>query len=253
MGEAGKVSEAERKRIVDVTIEAAAGRIPVCVGATHAATDRCIALSREAEAMGARALMIAPPSLSRTSEAAMRRHYLAVADAVTLPIVVQDHPPSSGVYMSPELIGTLAAEAPLLRYLKLEDEPTAPKTTAVLAANPAVRIFGGLGGLFMLEELRRGAIGTMTGFGFPEILVDIYRRFMAGDIDGATEVFYRYLPLIRFENQAGINLALRKHVYHLRGAIATPRARAPFAPIDETTKTELAEILGRLGLSTAPV
>jgi 4-hydroxy-tetrahydrodipicolinate synthase len=83
--------------------------------------------------------------------------------------------------------------------------------------------------------------------------VDIYRRFTAGDIDGATEVFYRYLPLIRFENQAGINLALRKHVYHLRGAIATPRARAPFAPIDETTKTELAEILGRLGLSTAPV
>jgi 4-hydroxy-tetrahydrodipicolinate synthase len=253
MGEAGKVSEAERERVVEVTVAAAAGRIPVCVGTTHAATDRCIALSRAAEAMGARALMIAPPSLSRTNEAAMRRHYLAVANAVTLPIVVQDYPPSSGVHMTPEFIGGLADEAPRLRYLKLEDEPTAPKTTAVLAANPAVRIFGGLGGLFMLEELRRGAIGTMTGFGFPEILVDIYRRFRAGDVDGATEVFYRYLPLIRFENQAGINLALRKHVYHLRGAIATPRARAPFAPIDETTKAELAEILERLGLSTAVV
>jgi 4-hydroxy-tetrahydrodipicolinate synthase len=251
MGEAGKVSDAERERIVEVSIEAAAGRIPVCVGTTHAATDRCIELSRAAEAKGARALMIAPPSLARTNEAAMRRHYLAVADAVSLPIVVQDYPPSSGVYMSPEFIGGLADEAPRLRFLKLEDEPTAPKTTAVLAANPAVRIFGGLGGLFMLEELRRGAIGTMTGFGFPEILVDIYRRFTAGDVDGATEVFYRYLPLIRFENQAGINLALRKHVYHLRGAIASPRARAPFAPIDETTKTELAEILERLGLSRA--
>jgi len=250
MGEAGKVSEAERERIVAVAIEGAAGRVPVCVGTTHAATDRCVALSRTAKSMGASALMIAPPALPRTNEAAMRRHYLAVAEAVALPVVVQDYPPSSGVQMSPEFIGRLADEAPRLRYLKLEDEPTAPKTTAVLSVNPAVRIFGGLGGLFMLEELRRGAIGTMTGFGFPEILVDIYRRFAAGDIDGATEVFYRYLPLIRFENQAGINLALRKHVYHLRGAIATPRVRAPFAPIDEATKFELAEILARLGLAT---
>lgn len=252
MGEAGKVSEAERDRIVEGTIEAAAGRVPVCVGTTHAATDRCVALSRRAEAMGARALMVAPPALARTNEAAMRRHYLAVAEAVSLPIVVQDYPPSSGVHMSPEFVGRLADEEPRLRFLKLEDEPTAPKTSAVLAANPAVRIFGGLGGLFMLEELRRGAIGTMTGFGYPEVLVDVYRRFAAGDLDGATEVFYRYLPLIRFENQAGINLALRKHVYHLRGALASPRARTPYAPIDEATKGELAELLGRLGLPAGP-
>lgn len=252
MGEAGKVSEAERDRIVEGTIEAVAGRIPVCVGTTHAATDRCVALSRRAEAMGARALMVAPPALARTNEAAMRRHYLAVAEAVDLPIVVQDYPPSSGVFMSPEFIGRLADEEPRLRFLKLEDEPTAPKTSAVLAANPAVRIFGGLGGLFMLEELRRGAVGTMTGFGFPEILVEVFRRFDAGDLDGATEVFHRHLPLIRFENQAAINLALRKHVYHLRGAIASPRARAPYAPIDETTKAELAELLGRLGLAARP-
>lgn len=252
MGEAGKVSEAERDRIVAVTVEAAAGRVPVCVGTTHAATDRCVALSRRAEEMGARVLMVAPPALARTNEAALRRHYLAVADAVALPIVVQDYPPSSGVTMTPGFIGGLADDRPSLRFLKLEDEPTAPKTSAVLAANPAVRVFGGLGGLFMLEELRRGAIGTMTGFGFPEILVDIYRRFAAGDVDGATEVFHRYLPLIRFENQAGINLALRKHVYHLRGAMASPRARAPFTPIDETTKAELAELLARLGLTPAP-
>jgi 4-hydroxy-tetrahydrodipicolinate synthase len=248
MGEAGKVSEAERERIVATTLEAAAGRIPVCIGTTHAATDRCVALSRAAEAAGAAALMVSPPALARSNEAAMRRHYLAVAEAVALPIVVQDYPPSSGVFMTPDFIGRLADEEPRLRFLKLEDEPTAPKTSAVLAANPAVRIFGGLGGMFMLEELRRGAVGTMTGFGFPEILVEIHRRFAAGDLDGATEVFHRYLPLIRFENQAGINLALRKHVYHLRGAIDSPRARAPFTPIDETTKAELAELLLRLEL-----
>lgn len=248
MGEAGKVSDTERSRIVEVTIEAAAARIPVCVGTTHAATDGCIAYSREAEALGAAALMVSPPALARTNEAAMRRHYLAVADAVRLPIVVQDYPPSSGVFMSPAFIGALAAEQPRLRWLKLEDEPTAPKTSAVLAINPDVRIFGGLGGMFMMEELRRGAAGTMTGFGFPEILVAIWQRFSSGDLDGATAVFHRYLPLIRFENQAGINLALRKHVYRLRGAIASSRARMPYTAPDDTSLAELSELIDRLGL-----
>ncbi len=198
-----------------------------------------------------RKIYSAPPAIARPNEAAIRRHYLAVADAVGLPIVVQDHPPSSGVDMSPEFVARLANDSPRLRFLKLEDEPTAPKTSAVLAADPDIRVFGGLGGMFLLEELRRGAVGTMTGFGFPEVLVDIYDRFVGGDVEGATEIFYRYLPLIRFENQAGINLALRKHIYHLRGAIASSRARAPYAPLDEMTKTELAELLERLGLGLA--
>ncbi|HEX9045245.1 MAG TPA: dihydrodipicolinate synthase family protein [Candidatus Limnocylindrales bacterium] len=248
LGEAGKVSEAERTRIVEVTLEAAAGRVPVCVGTTHAATDRCIAFSREAEALGANALMVSPPALARTNETAVRRHYLSVADAVGLPIVVQDYPPASGVFMTPAFIGSLAAEHQRLRWLKLEDEPTASKTSAILAANPDVRIFGGLGGMFMLEELRRGAAGAMTGFGFPEILVAIWRRFSAGDLDGATALFYHYLPLIRFENQPGINLALRKHLYRLRGAIASSRARMPYTAADETSLAELEELIDRLGL-----
>jgi len=118
----------------------------------------------------------------------------------------------------------------------------------VRAANPNVRIFGGLGGMMFLEELRHGAVGTMTGFAFPEILVDIYTRFTSGDRDGATEVFYRYLPLIRFENQPRINLALRKHIYHRRGAIASPRVRAPFTPVDADTLADLDDLLQRLAL-----
>jgi len=252
MGEAGKLSDAERERVVVRTIETAAGRVPVCVGTTHAATDRCLALSRQAEAFGARALMVGPPALSRPNEAALRRHYLDLVEAVGLPIVVQDYPPSSGVFMSPEFIGRLAGEHPRLRFLKLEDEPTAPKTSAVLAANPDVRIFGGLGGLFLLEELRRGAIGTMTGFGFPEILVEIWTRFTTGDLEGARAAFHRALPLIRFENQAGINLALRKHLYQLRGAIDSAHVRAPAASLDETTKADLRELVELLGLELAP-
>ena len=99
-----------------------------------------------------------------------------------------------------------------------------------------------------LEELRHGAIGTMTGFAFPEILVDIYTRFTAGDLDGATEVFYQFLPIIRFENQPRINLALRKHIYQLRGVIKHSRVRAPFAAVDAETLKDLDDILARLDL-----
>jgi 4-hydroxy-tetrahydrodipicolinate synthase len=122
------------------------------------------------------------------------------------------------------------------------------KVSQVLAANPDVRIFGGLGGMFLLEELRHGAVGTMTGFAFPEILVAIYSKWAAGDRDGATDVFYRYLPLIRFENQQRINLAIRKHIYQIRGVIRSSRARAPFTPADPDTLKDLDDILQRLNV-----
>ena len=101
----------------------------------------------------------------------------------------------------------------------------------------------------LFEELRAGAAGTMTGFGFPEVLIDIVTRFRAGDEEGARDVFYRHLPLIRFENQPGINLPLRKHVYRRRGAMASERARSPVAALDAGTKQELDRILRHLGLA----
>ncbi len=248
LGEAGKLSDDERTRVISRVIESANGRLPICVGTSHAATDQCVAYSRQAQALGAKAIMVAPPRLARSNDAALRRHYLAVAEAVDIPVVVQDHPASSGVFMSVEFVARLAEEAPHCRFLKLEDEPSPPKVSQVRAANPAVQVFGGLGGMMFLEELRRGAVGTMTGFGFPEILEDIYQRYSSGDIDGATEVFYRYCPLIRFENQALINLALRKYIYFMRGAIATAHVRAPASPLDEGTIADLKDVLGRLKL-----
>jgi 4-hydroxy-tetrahydrodipicolinate synthase len=249
LGEADKLTDRERDEVIAATIEAAGPSFPICVGTTHAGTDGCIAFSRRAAELGAAAVMIAPPKLARTNEAALKRHYLAVASAIDLPIVLQDYPPAvGGILMSVELIASLAAASPRLVHLKLEDDPSPMKVSRVLAANPAVRVFGGLGGMMFLEELRHGAVGTMTGFAFPEILVDIYRRFSSGDRDGATEVFYRYLPLIRFENQPRINLALRKHIYHRRGAIASPRVREPFTPVDAATLADLDDLLARLAL-----
>jgi 4-hydroxy-tetrahydrodipicolinate synthase len=249
LGEADKLTEAERDRVIVETLDEAGPALPICVGTTHAGTDGCIAFSRRAQELGARAVMVAPPKLARTNDAALQRHYLAVADAIDIPVVVQDFPPAvGGITMSIEVIAAIGAASERCRFLKLEDEPSPMKVSQVRAANPDIRIFGGLGGMMFLEELRHGAAGTMTGFAFPEILVDIYTRFTAGDLDGATDLFYRYMPLIRFENQPRINLALRKHIYHRRGAIASPRVRAPFTPVDDGTLEDLDDLLRRLAL-----
>ena len=248
LGEAAKLSDDERQQVI-VGVLAAAGDLPVCVGVTHAATDRAIAYAREAEAAGAHAVMLAPPVLARPNDAAVLSHYLAVASAVDLPIVVQDHPASSGVYMSVDLLATIAERAPSCRVVKLEEEPSPPKVGRLLAARPDLRILGGLGAIMLLEELRRGAVGTMTGFGFPEMLVEIVSRFRAGDEAGAQQVFHRILPLVRFENQPGLNLAIRKHLYQRRGAIATARVRAPGPALDPGTIADLDLLLESVGLT----
>lgn len=248
LGETGKVTESERETIIRTVIDAADNRIPICVGTSHSSTDVCIYYSKQAQALGAKGVMIAPPKLSRSNDAALRRHYLAVANALDIPIVIQDHPESSGVTMSVDFIAAIAQESAQCRFLKLEDVPSPSKVSAVLKANPDVQVFGGLGGMMFLEELRHGAIGTMTGFAFPEILVEIYQKYTSGDIEGATGVFYKYCPLIRFENQPFINLALRKHIYHLRGAIDSPRVRSPFMAVDEDTLEDLNDLLTRLNL-----
>ena len=253
LGEADKLTESERDQVIEATMAAAGDTFPICVGTTHAGTDGCISYGKRAQMLGAKAVMVAPPKLARTNDAALHRHYVAVADALDIPVVVQDFPPAvGGITMTPELIAGLASASPRLQHLKLEDEPSPMKVSQVLKLNPAVKIFGGLGGMMFLEELRHGAIGTMTGFAFPEILVQIYRAYSTGDIDGATEVFYKYCPLIRFENQPRINLALRKHIYHLRGVIASSRVRAPFSPVDPDTLADLDDLLRRLALAPTP-
>ena len=183
----------------------------------------------QAEAAGAHSVMLAPPALARPNDAAVIAHYRAVADAVAIPVVVQDHPASSGVTMTVDVLATIADASPSCRVIKLEDEPSPPKVGRLMAARADLRVLGGLGGIMLLEELRRGAVGTMTGFGFPELLVEIVGAFRAGDEAGARATFHRIMPLIRFENQPGLNLAIRKHIYRRRGAIASERLRAPGA------------------------
>jgi 4-hydroxy-tetrahydrodipicolinate synthase len=250
-GEVSRLDDGERRRVLEVVTEHVNGRIGVVAGTTAEGTRTCIGYSRHAKDVGATAVMVSPPRMPKLNSDAVLRHFHALADAVDIEIVVQDYPPISGYAMEPWLLARIAAEIPRARTIKLEDPPTPFKTSRILAEvskspdlEPEdVRIFGGLGGVFLLEELLAGATGAMTGFAFPEILVQIVRLFRAGRIDDAAEVFYRAVPLMRFEFQEGIGMAIRKEVLHRRGALASPATRAPGAPLDQTTRDALDRVM----------
>jgi 4-hydroxy-tetrahydrodipicolinate synthase len=244
-GEVARLEDDERRRVLEVVVDQVKGRIGVVAVTTAEGTRTCIAHSRHARAAGATAVMVSPPRMPKLNSEAVVRHYKTLADAVDIEIVVQDYPPISGFAMEPSLLARIAREIPRARTIKLEDPPTPFKTSRILeaAADTPVRIFGGLGGVFLLEELLAGATGAMTGFAFPEILVGIVSSYRAGKVDEAADLFYRSVPLMRFEFQEGIGMAIRKEVLHRRGALASPATRAPGATLDRTTTEALDRVM----------
>jgi 4-hydroxy-tetrahydrodipicolinate synthase len=243
--EVARFTEAERGEVLDTVMAAVNGRAQVVAGTTAEGLRTCIEYSRRARAAGAARVMVSPPRAPKLNSDAVLRHYAALADAVDLPIVVQDYPPISGFAMEPALLARIARDVPAARTIKLEDPPTPFKTSRILeqAGETPVAIFGGLGGVFLLEELMAGAAGAMTGFAYPEALVHIVRRFKAGDVDGAASLFYRLVPLMRFEFQEGIGMAIRKEVLRRRGVVADASTRAPGAKLDPPTLAALDRLL----------
>jgi len=247
-GEVARLDDGERAKVLEIVVDQVAGRIGVVAGTSADGTRTCIQYSRHAKAAGATAVMVTPPRMPKLNSEAVVRHYIALAEAVDVEIVVQDYPPISGYAMEPALLARVAREIPRARTIKLEDPPTPFKTSRILeqAAGLDVRIFGGLGGVFLLEELMAGATGAMTGFAFPEVLVKIVAQYQAGDIDSAADVFYRAVPLMRFEFQEGIGMAIRKEVLRRRGALTSAATRAPGAALDATTLAALDRVMARV-------
>ncbi|MGH9366525.1 MAG: dihydrodipicolinate synthase family protein, partial [Thermoanaerobaculia bacterium] len=205
----------------------------------------CLERARAARAAGAAAVMASPPRMPKLNSDAVARHFAALAAAVDLPIVVQDYPPVSGYAMEPALLVRIAREIPAARTIKLEDAPTPYKTARILekADGIALSILGGLGGMYLLEELAAGAAGVLTGVAYPEILVEIVRLFRAGRREEAGEIFYRSVALMRFEFQEGIGMAIRKEMLRRRGAIAHAAVRLPAPPLDVSTGEALDRLL----------
>ena len=243
--EVARLAEQERADILETVIEHVAGRVPVVAGTSADSTRTCLEWSGAAAAAGAAAVMVSPPRMPKLHSDAVVRHFAALAEAVDLPIVVQDYPPISGYAMEPWLLVRIAREIPSARSIKLEDPPTPYKTARILelADGLPLKIFGGLGGVFLLEELLAGATGAMTGFAYPEILVEVVRLFRSGETERAADVFYRAVPLMRFEFQEGIGMAVRKEVLRRRGALAHAGIRSPGGTLDRATLAALDRML----------
>jgi 4-hydroxy-tetrahydrodipicolinate synthase len=241
MGEVAKLSDSERDQVTRVVLEQVNGRIPVVVNTTHTGTHVVIETSQRVAAMGAAGIMLAPPTNLRNLDS-VADFYRSVAAAVKIPVVVQDEPVTTGVIMPASFLAGLS-----LPYIKLEEAPVPQKLSRIREKAPNSRIFGGLGGQYFLEELERGAVGTMTGFAFTEIL-GIYTDFMAGRHAEARETFYKHMPLIRYEGQAGVGLAIRKEILRRRGAIRCAAIRAPGMRLDAQALREIDSVLGYVGL-----
>ena len=248
MGEAARLTDRERTKIAETIIKSSEN-LPVTLGTTANGTKAMIERSKEAEQIGAAAVMVSAPSMPKPNLDALFGYYHQLAEQLTIPIVMQDYPQTSGVEMPVDFIVRVANEIPNVKYLKLEDPPTPTKISAIRnKIDDRMGIFGGLGGVFLLDELRRGSIGAMTGFAYPEILVQICDEFKNGKLEVAEKLFYDHLPLIQFEQQEGIGLAIRKAGIHHRGLISHPTVRHPAGQLAENTYKELLEMIKRVGL-----
>ena len=243
--EVARLNEVEREQILACVIEQVNGRVPVVAGASADGTRACVEFCSRACSMGAKAVMVSPPRLAKLNSEAVLRHYKTLADSVGTSIVVQDFPPTSGYFLEPALLARIAREVPVARTIKLEDPPTPFKTARILAQTEGIEvaILGGLGGVYLLEELISGAAGVMTGFAYPEILVEVVRRFKSGDLDGASDIFYSHVALMRFEFQENIGMAIRKEVLRRRGVVAEAGIRLPGGELDKHTRLALDRLL----------
>lgn len=249
MGEAHKITESERQQVLNIVIERSAKKVPVVVGCTANSTAVAIEFARKAEEAGAEAVMIAPPQ-NLKNEALLLQHFRDIAESISIPIVLQDEPVTTGVILTADFIAQMANTIPAIQYVKLEEAPTPIKITKILEKTDRLEIFGGLGGGSFYEEMTRGATGIMTGFAFPEILVNVYDLYISGKKEEARVYFYKHLPLIRFEFQLGIGgVAIRKETFKLRKAIKSSHVRAPSAPLDHKTMDEFKELIDYLGVA----
>ncbi|MFD0442111.1 dihydrodipicolinate synthase family protein [Streptomyces indonesiensis] len=235
-GEAAQLSRAERRAVLEVVRDTV--DLPLVVGATGLSTAPVV---EEAELIGEVAgdrvagLMAQVNSpLPQTVTA----HFNAVHEATGLGLVIQDYPAASGVSIRPGDLAAVVRRVPSAVGVKAEAPPT-PAVIGVLAEQTDIPVFGGLGGLGLLDELAAGAAGAMTGFSAPEGLIACVEAYRSGGYEAAREAYLPYLPLVNFEAQVGIGLALRKEALRQRGLIMEAEVRPPARALPESLVPQL--------------
>ena len=250
MGEAAKLDPGEALAICIQVVRRAS--VPVIVGVSAPGFAAMRSLARGAMDAGAAGVMIAPPPALRTDDQIVNYYAQAVAAIGTdIPFVIQDYPLVLTVVMTPKVIRQIVMDNPSCVMLKHEDWPGLEKISALRAFQREgslrpLSILTGNGGLFLDFELERGADGAMTGYAFPDMLVDVVKLAREGERDAAHNLFDAHLSLIRYEQQQGIGLAVRKYVLQKRGAIACDAQRAPGSALSAAAKAEIDYLLRRL-------
>jgi 4-hydroxy-tetrahydrodipicolinate synthase len=252
MGEATKLTMEESRTFVKQVLARVNGRVPVVVGASAPGFAPMKELTQSVMDLGASGVMVAPPSTVRTDDQ-ITAYFDMVNETLgpDVPWVLQDHPVATGVQMATGVILKILKNSPTCVMLKHEDCPGLAKLSALRAASDKGELrrvsilTGNGGGLFLPEELTRGADGAMTGFAYPEMMVDVCAAHAAGNVERAHDLFDAYLPLARYEQQAGIGLAVRKHILMQRGVIASEAVRKPGPKLSKQDVADIARLTAR--------
>jgi len=246
LGESNRMVDSEREELIMAAVAAADGRIPVVVGTSHKGTEATRYLSLMAESLGASAVMVTPSKEAVPNEERTFEYFRKVAEGITIPIVLQDHPGSTEVHMSAPLILRMVNEIPRIACIKQEAPPTPAKIAALIGGmkERRVPVLTGLGALYGMFDLECGSDGYMTGFAFPEVLIAMVAAVRARRMEDAWELYRRFLPLIVFEQQPGI--AIRKEIYRLRGLLLSNRVRHPGAQLVASAGEQLRSVITRV-------
>lgn len=251
MGEAPKLEPEESLAIASRFVKGMAG-LPVIVGVSAPGFAAMRALSRSVMDKGAAGVMIAPVPSLRTDDQIITYYRQAIeAIGTDIPFVIQDYPLTLSVQMTPKVIRQIVEEHPSCVMLKHEDWPGLEKITTLRAFQKEgtlrpISILTGNGGMFLDFEMERGADGAMTGYAFPEMLADVVKLQKAGQREAAHDLFDAHLPLLRYEQQQGVGLAVRKYVLMKRGFIASDAQRKPGSALSATARAEVDYLLARL-------
>lgn len=250
MGEAPKLTAEDSRSFVRRVLARVNGRVPVVVGVSAPGFAAMAELSESVMADGAAGVMVAPPATLRTDDQIVS-YYDMVARTLgpRTPFVLQDFPLATTVQIAPSVILRIVEAQPSCVMLKHEDWPGLAKISALRAASDKgarrISILAGNGAMFLPEELSRGADGAMTGFAYPEMMVDVWKAHAAGDIERAHDLFDAYLPLARYEQQPGHGLAIRKYLLAKRGAIASATVRKPGSTLSAADTADIERLVAR--------
>ena len=251
MGEAPKLEPEESLRIVKSAVAGMPGK-PVIVGVSAPGFAAMRTLARQSMELGAAAVMIAPPPSLRTDDQ-ITGYYAQAVEAIgtDIPFVIQDYPLTLSVIMTPAVIRRIVTDNPSCVMLKHEDWPGLEKISTLRkfqgdGSLRPISILTGNGGLFLDFEMERGADGAMTGYAFPELLIDVVSLQKAGKRDEAHDIFDAHLPLMRYEQQQGVGLAVRKYTLMKRGILKSDAQRKPGSAISAAAKAEVDYLLARV-------